>query len=59
MCFNGLEHTSYEVQALRAKARSDALTSIVANLHVYSEQTKEAKKLGAKIIVFPEVIAQS
>ena len=36
--------------------RDDALASIVANLQIYSEQTKEAKKLGAKIIVFPEVM---
>ena len=35
--------------------RVDALSSVVDNLIVYSEQTKEAKKLGADIIVFPEV----
>ena len=34
--------------------RVDALSSIVENLEIYSEQTKEAKKLGADIIVFPE-----
>merc|ERR1712223_134282 len=34
--------------------RDDALASVVANLQMYSEQTKEAKNLGAKIIVFPE-----
>ena len=36
--------------------RDDALASVVANLQIYLEQTKEAKKLGAKIIVFPEVM---
>ena len=36
--------------------REDALSSILANLEIYSEQTKEAKKLGADIIVFPEVL---
>ena len=37
--------------------RVDALSSVVDNLQIYSEQTKDAKSLGAKIIVFPEVIA--
>ena len=34
----------------------EALTSVMENLAIYSEQTKDAKKLGADIIVFPEVI---
>ena len=36
--------------------RVDALSSVVENLEIYSEQTKEAKKLGSDIIVFPEVL---
>ena len=35
--------------------RVDALSSVVDNLIIYSKQPKEAKKLGADIIVFPEV----
>jgi predicted amidohydrolase len=34
----------------------EALTSVMENLAIYAEQTKDAKKLGADIIVFPEVI---
>jgi len=35
-------------------SRMEALTSVMENLAIYSEQTKDAKKLGADIIVFPE-----
>ena len=35
--------------------RVDALSSVLANLEIYREQTKNAKLLGANIIVFPEV----
>merc|ERR1712021_321836 len=35
-------------------SRMEALTSVMENIAIYSEQTNDAKKLGADIIVFPE-----
>ena len=34
--------------------REDALSSMLENVEIYSEQTLAAKKLGAEMIVFPE-----
>ena len=35
--------------------RVDALSSVLANLEIYRQQTEQAKQQGADIIVFPEV----
>ena len=38
--------------------RVDALSSVLDNIEIYQQQTQEAKKKGADIIVFPEVISK-